>query len=102
MVEANRRLLVLLDIFGALLGLGRIEWQRYRQPLELRQIREVESKRRDRDEAALHRPQIGPRLGLLDRNDREPEVWPAHRVLVRDDPPVIVAHGLSRPRHPAW
>ena len=38
--------------------------------------RQIQTERRDRDIAALHRPQIGAGLGLLDRH-QPPELRPA-------------------------
>jgi diacylglycerol kinase (ATP) len=89
------------DLFRALFGRGRIQRNRCGEPGEVRLIGQIQTERRDRDVAALHCPQIRAGLGLFDRDNGEPEVLAAHRILARNDATVVVTDCLTRPGHAA-
>ena len=63
-------------------------------------IRQVETKRRQRDVALLEGPEVAALSMSLEWHDREPVMLAAHRVGAGDDLPVVLVDRLRRPAQP--
>ena len=69
----------------------------FRHARKRRVIREIEPKRRKRHESLAHRPLIRALFDLVQWPNGDPEHLVPHRILRRNDPPVVMADGLPCP-----